>query len=121
MIMPSQVLEKLRIDWLEQNNKKIIYIYKTYGINDFQYYKMLTHGCEICGRKTGRLCVDHIHVRNFKKMLPSEKRKYVRGLLCFMCNTALKGFEKTCDGKRNRLQLDGTYKYFQKYCLKGEK
>lgn len=53
-------------------------------------------------------------------MPPEEKVKYVRGILCFVCNTGLKGFEKTKDGARNRSQLNGTVEYFQKYKLKGE-
>jgi hypothetical protein len=35
---------------------------------------------------SGRLCIDHQHVRGFKAMPPEEKRTWVRGLLCFTCN-----------------------------------
>ncbi len=49
-----------------------------------------------------------------------EKSYFVRGALCFLCNTAIKGFDKTCDGKENRKRLEGTYRYFQEYHLKGE-
>lgn len=96
---------------------------KTYGISLNEFNDQLrsqNHGCWICGRTDGRLCQDHIHVKGFKMMKPEQKRLFIRGILCFMCNTALKGFEKTVDGKRNRAQLDGTYNYFQTYLLKGE-
>jgi recombination endonuclease VII len=44
--------------------------------------------CAICRRlpSSGRLNVDHIHVRGFKKMPAGKKALYVRGLLCFFCN-----------------------------------
>jgi len=93
---------------------------KTYGITLDEWKELSKNGCEVCGRKDGRLCVDHIHVLGFKKMSAEDKRKYIRGAACFMCNTGFKAFEKTKDGKRNRQQLDGTYRYFLKYALKGE-
>lgn len=100
-------------------------LYKTYGIT---YHEWLGRfgsqygNCAICGCNglETNLCVDHIHIKGFKDFEPKKKQKYLRGLLCFMCNTALKGFEKTIDGKRNRQQLEKTYKYFQTYKLKGE-
>lgn len=99
------------------------YLYKTYGITLAEFNAKLKQqggGCEVCGMTDCRLCLDHIHVKGFKKMPPAEKKKYVRGIACFMCNTGFKSFEKTVDGARNRRSLEGTYKYFQKYKLKGE-
>ena len=106
----------------EQRNKRL---YKSYGVTP-EYFKDLFTSqdglCAICQdrRLSERLCVDHIHQLGFKKMLPEEKIKYVRGLLCYMCNVGIKGFDKTKDGEVNRNRLDGTYKYFSKYKLKGE-
>lgn len=42
----------------------------------------------MCGKlpKSGRLNIDHFHVKNWKKKPPEERKKYVRGLLCYMCN-----------------------------------
>lgn len=44
--------------------------------------------CSICRRvpKSGRLAIDHQHVPKWKKMVPSERRRYVRGIVCFLCN-----------------------------------
>lgn len=44
--------------------------------------------CAVCEKvpTTGRLCVDHEHVRGWKKMPPEQRKQYVRGLLCFFCN-----------------------------------
>ena len=45
--------------------------------------------CAICGGlpKSGRLHIDHEHVKGWKRMAPSERAKYVRGLCCFRCNS----------------------------------
>lgn len=93
---------------------------KTYGITLEEFKEKAKGGCEVCASKEFVLCLDHIHVKGFKKMPPEEKRKYVRGVVCFLHNTGFKSFEKTADGKRNRQSLDGTVKYFNKWKLKGE-
>jgi len=102
---------------LEQKDKRL---QKTYGITLEEYEIMAQYGCYICNRTEGRLNVDHIHQKGFKKLEPAEKKKYVRGVLCFLCNTALKGFERTADGQRNRSQFNGTIRYFSQFKLKGE-
>ena len=45
--------------------------------------------CGVCGKvpASGTLHVDHAHARGWKKMPPDERRKYVRGLTCFLCNS----------------------------------
>lgn len=44
--------------------------------------------CAICRRvpKSGRLCIDHQHVKGWKRMNPEDRRRYVRGVICFLCN-----------------------------------
>lgn len=44
--------------------------------------------CAICRRvpQSGRLCIDHEHVRGWKRMKPEDRRRYVRGVICFLCN-----------------------------------
>ena len=96
---------------------------RTYGITLLEFNQTLKEQggvCAICKKAHPRMCLDHIHVKGFKTMKSEDKKKYVRGILCFLCNTGLKGFEKTVDGKRNRQQLNGTYAYFMDYALKGE-
>jgi hypothetical protein len=41
-----------------------------------------------CGRVpgTGRFNIDHEHVRGWKAMAPVDRRRYVRGLVCWTCN-----------------------------------
>lgn len=45
--------------------------------------------CYVCGKvpASGILHIDHEHVRGWKKMPPEQKRKHVRGLLCWHCNS----------------------------------
>lgn len=44
--------------------------------------------CAVCETlpKSGRLCVDHAHVPEWKHQAPEVRVKSVRGLLCFRCN-----------------------------------
>lgn len=100
-------------------------LYRVYGITLEEWETKLEEQdgvCFICKTmpKSKVLCTDHEHVKGFAKLPPEERKKYVRGLLCFMCNTALKCVEKTSDGKRNRKMLNGMIEYFSKYRIKGE-
>ncbi len=49
--------------------------------------------CPICKKAptTGRWVTDHEHVRGWKDMPPSERRKYVRGITCWFCNSTYLG------------------------------
>jgi Recombination endonuclease VII len=54
---------------------------------------MARKGCQACGAlpSPGRnLHVDHLHVRGWRHMPPSERRQYVRGVLDWKCNSVLK-------------------------------
>lgn len=44
--------------------------------------------CFVCRKipSKGRLCIDHEHVKGWKKMPPEQRKLYVRGLLCWVCN-----------------------------------
>ncbi|MHB8407951.1 MAG: endonuclease domain-containing protein [Acidiferrobacterales bacterium] len=61
-----------------------------YGLTLEDYYRMLReqdHRCAICGNEeVKQLAVDHEHVEGWAQMLPEERKKYVRGLLCILCN-----------------------------------
>lgn len=68
---------------------------RKYGISEPEWYAMLHEQggcCPICERRfteTMRPCVDHLHAKGFKKMADEDKKRYVRGLLCFFCNKQL--------------------------------
>lgn len=64
---------------------------KKYGMTAWEWVLTL-HGqggvCAVCKKlpKNGRLCIDHDHVKGWKKLPAAERRKHVRGLLCYFCN-----------------------------------
>jgi len=72
------------------------YLKRKYGISADDYAELLDRQagvCFICGSrpKTRNLHVDHLHLPGYKKLTPEQKRKCVRGLLCFQCNKLLMG------------------------------
>lgn len=46
------------------------------------------HRCYVCQKvpEKGRLCIDHEHVKGWKKLSAANRKMYVRGLLCWFCN-----------------------------------
>jgi len=61
---------------------------KKYGMTSAMWYTLLDlqdGKCPICQREfTNELrpCIDHEHVRGYKKMKQENKRHFVRGLVC---------------------------------------
>ncbi len=68
---------------------------KLYGLtmDEWLYMYRLQLGlCAVCGKAPKKnFCVDHAHVRGWRKMQPAQRRKYVRQLLCVPCNLWLLG------------------------------
>lgn len=69
--------------WSNKNpEKKNFYAAKAratkFGLTVEQVQEFLNKGCEACGTKEGRLCMDHNH----------ETGQF-RGILCHSCNAAL--------------------------------
>lgn len=62
--------------------------------------------------KKGRLCIDHEHVKNWKKMDPCHRKLFVRGLLCFRCNTTFVGRGVTIERSQQVVM------YLQAYALR---
>lgn len=46
--------------------------------------------CAVCRKlpASARLCIDHEHVKGWKKMAPGDRKKFVRGLVCYQDNHA---------------------------------
>ena len=64
---------------------------RKYGLTAREWSAILRkqgNACAVCKRvpDNGRLCTDHEHVKGWKKMPPEERKKFVRGMLCFFCN-----------------------------------
>lgn len=93
-----------------------------YGISLDIWNKMFEEQgkvCWICQRlpQSGILCVDHRHVKGYKKMSPEERALEVRGLLCFICNTTVGKLERR---NRSREMLNRTVEYFKVFKMKGD-
>lgn len=71
---------------------------RVYGITFEEYLRLLSvqaGSCAICKRqpREGKgLHVDHKHQRRDRYLRGNEKRSSVRGLLCWVCNTAIGKF-----------------------------
>jgi hypothetical protein len=60
-----------------------------YGLTEIEWLQFLmAQGwkCPICLREQTKWNTDHDHVPKWKTMLPIERKKYVRGILCWYCN-----------------------------------
>lgn len=59
--------------------------------------------CAVCRKlpANGRLCVDHDHVKGWKKMSAADRKRHVRGLLCFWCNSRYVGRSITLEKAEN--------------------
>lgn len=64
---------------------------KRYGLSEEEWKVMLDKQggvCYVCQKEPtkGRLCIDHEHVKGWKKLPDHERKLFVRGLLCWVCN-----------------------------------
>jgi hypothetical protein len=69
---------------------------KRYGltIEEWRQLPGIAQGsCFICHQlpKSGRLCIDHEHVKGWKAMPPAKRKLFVRGAVCWRCNTTFLG------------------------------
>lgn len=87
---------------------------KKYGLSLEEWQAMADaqgHACYVCHQvpTKGRLCIDHEHVKNWKKMPPERRKLFVRGLLCFRCNTTYVGRSITVERSRRVTQYLEAY------------
>jgi transcription elongation factor Elf1 len=62
-----------------------------YGLSEEEWISILekqNFRCPICEKEpsSGIFRTDHYHVPKWKSMPPEQRKKYIRGLLCFFCN-----------------------------------
>jgi len=65
---------------------------RKYGLSEAEWRALLDDQkgvCFVCGKEPtkGRLCIDHEHVKLWKKLPPEQRKLFVRGLLCWVCNS----------------------------------
>lgn len=62
---------------------------KKYGLSEKEWidlYLTNSGNCPICERPMEKPVIDHIHVRNWRRMSGDQRKKYVRGVCCNYCN-----------------------------------
>jgi hypothetical protein len=58
--------------------------------------------CAVCEKvPNGRLCIDHDHIRGWKKLPPEKRKLHIRGLLCWFCNHSYVGRAITVRKSKN--------------------
>jgi Recombination endonuclease VII len=60
-----------------------------YGLTQVEWLTLLADQgwiCPICQKDKNRWNTDHEHVAGWVKMEPNERKRYVRGVLCWYCN-----------------------------------
>ena len=87
---------------------------RRYGLSREEWLAILDRQggvCAVCRKlpTNGRLCTDHDHVKGWKKMKPHERKRHVRGLLCFFCNHYYVGRAITVFKARN------VYRYLRRH------
>lgn len=65
--------------------------------------------CPICEHGDRFFVTDHEHVRGWKKMDPSERRLYVRGIVCAWCN------RRVLNGGVTKARLINAVAYLEAY------
>lgn len=78
---------------------------KRYGLSRDEWLAILAGQggvCAICKRvpTSGRLHTEHEHVPGWKRMPADQRKLYVRGICCFMCNTQYLGRGLTIEKAR---------------------
>lgn len=69
-----------------------------YGLTRHDWLSMLNSQgwkCGCCGKERQLWNIDHRHVKGWKKMSKIQRRRYVRGILCWRCNKLVVGSRLT--------------------------
>lgn len=87
---------------------------KKYGLSLEEWVQILDRQggvCAICKKlpPSGRLCVDHEHVKGWKRMPPEQRKTFVRGLICWTDNHYLVGRGSTLEKARNAVRYLEAY------------
>ncbi len=88
-----------------------------YGLSVSEWLAILTSQggrCAICRGlpASGKFCIDHEHVKGWKRMTSQERKRFVRGVVCYPCNHHCLNRNMTLD------KAKGVVEYLTRY---GEK
>jgi hypothetical protein len=77
-----------------------------YGLSEEEWVAILekqNFKCPICEKEpsSGIFRTDHYHVPKWKSMPSEQRKKYVRGLLCYFCNRYYVGRSITIEKAEN--------------------
>ncbi len=79
---------------------------KRYGLSEAEWFDILKGQgwvCVICEKtpESRKWNIDHDHVKGWKKLPDDERKKHVRGILCFWCNHNYVGRRLTVEKAQN--------------------
>lgn len=79
-----------------------------YGLSESDWVELFKQQGEVClickkESKTGRYVVDHAHIKGYKKLPPEQRKKYVRGILCWWDNKQIVGRGVTIEKLQNAI------------------
>ena len=86
-----------------------------YGLSAEEWLQLLANQgwvCPICGKDKNRWNTDHEHVAGWAKMEPEQRKRYVRGVLCWFCN------HKVVSNLRDSEQVQRVADYLRAYELR---
>jgi hypothetical protein len=97
-----------------------------YGLAEWEWVVIRRNqggACAVCKKiPNGRLCIDHDHVRGWKKLPPEKRKLHVRGLLCWWCNSNYVGRSITAEKSRAVTEyLEQHVERILKYALVNER
>ena len=83
-----------------------------YGLTVIDWLRLLADQgwvCPICERGNRRWNTDHEHVAGWAKLPPEERKRYVRGVLCWSCN------HRVVSNHRDSAQVQRVANYLKAY------
>ena len=83
-----------------------------YGLSRGDWLQLLADQgwvCAVCLKDKNRWNTDHEHVAGWAKMPPEERKRYVRGVLCWFCN------HKVVGSLRGAETAERIARYFEAY------
>ncbi len=71
-----------------------------YGLSANDWIRLIKNQgwvCAVCEKQQATWNTDHDHVPGWKKLPPSERKKHVRGVLCWYCNHKVVGHARSSE------------------------